>query len=341
MSYTLTIDAGSAKPKYQQIADALLEGIESRRLGIAEQLPSINEISAQYDVSRDTVERAYKVLKRDGHIISVRGKGYYAKEADGRAARKVLVVFNKLSDHKREIYEGLADALSEEDFELDLQIYHDDPRTFERIIDKHRNHFSDFVVIPSFVGSGVQRAREIVNAALAGRNVVIVSAELPGVLSDFGAVTQDYDADIAAGLTDATDLLAKYRKVVLLFDPDCAARGIITGFERWGRSAAQITEVETTDTEPDTVETGAAYICVTNRQLVQMVKSARDGDHRLGHDIGLIAYNDSVLKEVLANGVTVITTDHRKMGERAAEMLITRDQTQERVPFRLIRRATL
>ena len=292
-------------------------------------------------MSRDTVERAYKVLKRDGHIISVRGKGYYAKDVDGARARKVLVVFNKLSDHKREIYEGLAETLQGENFELDLQIYHDDPRAFERIIDKHRNQFTDFVVVPSFVGSGVQRARDIVNEALAERNVVVVSADLAGVNADFGAVTQDFDADIVAGLTEAADLLTKYRKVVLLFDPDCAARGIITGFERWGRTAAQATDVDTTDTEPETVEPGTAYVCVTNRQLVQMVKRARDSGLELGVDIGLVAYNDSVLKEVLANGITVITTDHRKMGVRAAEMLIHRECTRERVAFRLIRRATL
>ena len=342
MTYSLTIDAGSATPKYQQIADALLAGIEERGPGSAEQLPSINELSARYDVSRDTVERAYKVLKRDGHIVSVRGKGYYARRhAEGQRARRVLLVFNGLSGHQREIYEGLAEGLGAGDFELELQVYHDDPRAFARILEKHRHHFTDFVLVPSFVGSGEQRARNVINEALADRHVVIVSSELPGLRTGIGAVTQDYDADIVAGLTEAADLLAKYRKVVLLFDPNCAARMIITGFERWSRTAPQATAVETTDAEPEAVESGAAYVCVTNRQLVQMVRCARDTGRRLGADIGLVAYNDSVLKEVLAGGITVITTDHRRMGVRAAELLVRRESARERVPFRLIRRATL
>ncbi len=340
MSYTLHIDAGSARPKYQQIADALLAGITSKNLGIDEQLPSINEISAQYDVSRDTVERAYKVLKRDGVIISVRGKGYYATAAEQRVNRKVLVVFNKLSDHKREIFEGLAEALGDE-VDLELQIYHDDFRSFERIIDRHRNHFSDFVIIPSFVGSCQQRAREIVNTVLANRNVIIVSAALGGTRPGVGSVTQDYEADIIAGLDEAHDLLARYRYVTLLFDPDCAARGIIAGFQRWSDSATQATDVLTVDQAPDPLVPGTAYVCVTDRQLVQLVKGARDQKLQLGRDVGLIAYNDSVLKEVLVNGITVITTAHRKMGTRAAEMLTSGNTSQERVPFRLIRRASL
>ncbi len=340
MSYTLHIDAGSSRPKYQQIADALLAGITSKNLGIDEQLPSINEISAQYDVSRDTVERAYKVLKRDGVIISVRGKGYYASASEQKINRKVLVIFNKLSDHKREILEGLAEEFGD-DVDLELQIYYDDFRSFERIIDRHHNHFSDFVIIPSFVGSGQQRARELINTVLAKRNVVIVSAALGATRPGVASVTQDYEADIIAGLDQAHDLLGKYNRVVLLFDPDCSARGIIQGFQTWSESVTQSTEILTTDQSPDQLEKGTAYVCVTDRQLVQLVKNARDQNFELGRDIGLVAYNDSVLKEVLANGITVITTAHRRMGTRAAELLRNNISAHERVPFRLIRRATL
>ena len=49
----------------------------------------------------------------------------------------------------------------------------------------------------------------------------------------------------------------------------------------------------------------------------------------------------SPLKEILASGITVISTDHEKMGETAARMMRNRQQGKIRNPFTLIRRNSL
>ena len=340
MPYTISIDAGSARPKYRQIADCLLEGIRSRAIGVAEQLPSINAISATYDVSRDTVERAYKLLKREGIIESVRGKGYYARRDAQPAARRVLVVFNKLSDHKREIYDALTQTLGDA-AEVTLRVYCGAYSTFASLIESSASDYDDFVIVTNFLGAKAQRARDLLNATLAARSVVFVSNDMPGHAPQFGAVTQHYERDIVAGLKRAQHLLAKYTSLGLLFDPDCAARGIIQGFLRFSEESGFDAEVETTETAPGQLVRGRAYVTITDRQLVQLVKSAREAKLTLGRDIGIVAYNDSALKEVLVGGVTVVTTDHEAMGERAARMLLEGNLRRERVPFRLIERATL
>jgi DNA-binding LacI/PurR family transcriptional regulator len=42
----------------------------------------------------------------------------------------------------------------------------------------------------------------------------------------------------------------------------------------------------------------------------------------IGKDVGIISYNETPLKEILLDGITVISTDHAKMGELAAQLIL-------------------
>ena len=41
----------------------------------------------------------------------------------------------------------------------------------------------------------------------------------------------------------------------------------------------------------------------------------------MAKDIGLISYNDTILKEVLEGGITTISTDFKKMGKALAKII--------------------
>ena len=73
------IDEFSSTPKYQQLANSIIEGIRNKRIKKGESLPSINEVSFEYYISRITVEKGYNYLKSKGVIDSVRGKGFFIK----------------------------------------------------------------------------------------------------------------------------------------------------------------------------------------------------------------------------------------------------------------------
>ena len=64
-------------PIYKQIAQSIGKQIEKGVLKKDFLLPSINIFSDEHAVARDTVERAYKELKKQGYITSVSGKGFY------------------------------------------------------------------------------------------------------------------------------------------------------------------------------------------------------------------------------------------------------------------------
>ena len=96
------INETSTVPKYIQVVNAVISDIEDGILKHGQRIPSINETSEMYYLSRDTVEKAYKELRERGVITSVRGKGNYICQKFSVDKIRVLLLFNKLSAYKKQ-----------------------------------------------------------------------------------------------------------------------------------------------------------------------------------------------------------------------------------------------
>jgi GntR family transcriptional regulator len=71
------IDHHSAVPVYRQIADILRRMITSGEVAPGRALPSIPYLVQQYGVADQTVKKAMQVLKDEGLVIGVPGKGTF------------------------------------------------------------------------------------------------------------------------------------------------------------------------------------------------------------------------------------------------------------------------
>ena len=60
----LFIDYYSATPKYLQLTNSILKAIEMGKIKKNDLMPSINELSFELEISRDTAEKGYKYLKK-------------------------------------------------------------------------------------------------------------------------------------------------------------------------------------------------------------------------------------------------------------------------------------
>ena len=58
MTFKLNIDLEKRTPKYIQVVDTITEAIRLGKLKKGERILSINELSDEYFLSRDTVEKA-------------------------------------------------------------------------------------------------------------------------------------------------------------------------------------------------------------------------------------------------------------------------------------------
>ena len=341
MPYTLTINQGSAVPKYRQIVNAIKRGIEQRAIEMHEQLPSINQLSSQYEISRDTAEKAYRQLKRQGIILSVPGKGYFANVSALHRERKVLLVFNKLSAYKKSIFDGFVRGM-QDSADIDFQVYHESYELFEKIIRERAERYTDVVVIPGFKGSEELRAAQLLQECVPADRLWLLNRSLDQMRGDYGAVFQNYENDLHAALGQAHDLIRKYQRAKLIF-PSYSnySRGIIRGFQKYCLEHQLPSEIIFKDFENATLERDTFYLVILDNDLVSLVKKIKENGWTPRREVGILAYNDSPLKEVLLDGITVVSTEHEAMGKRLADLV--RDNRKYRVEneFRLIVRGSL
>ena len=86
---------------------------------------------------------------------------------------------------------------------------------------------------------------------------------------------------------------------------------------------------------------GEAYFVPSDLSLVRLVKMADEKNLQLGADVGIVSFNDTVLKEVDAGGITTISTDFQVMGQTLARMIQERSTEKIRNQASLIRRNSL
>ena len=144
------IDYYSATPKYLQLANTVIKAISEGKLQKDELLPSINELSFEFEISRDTAEKGYKYLKKTGVLGSVPGKGYFVKTTEVNLQLKIFLLFNKLSTHKKIIYDSFVDTLKEL-ASIDFYIYNNEFDFFKRLILNNKNDYTHYIIIPHFL----------------------------------------------------------------------------------------------------------------------------------------------------------------------------------------------
>ena len=80
----MTIDHDGDVPVYRQLADILRGQIERGEIPPRRALPSINRLAQEYGVARGSVEKAVQVLRDDGLVRTVIGRGVYVVLRDDR-----------------------------------------------------------------------------------------------------------------------------------------------------------------------------------------------------------------------------------------------------------------
>src|SRR5215207_1978168 len=180
------IDFYSATPKYLQLANCIIKAIREKKIQENDVLPSINELSFQFEISRDTAEKGYKYLKNMGIIGSVPGKGYYIKSTDVNRTTRIFLMFNKLSPHKKIIYDAFVATLGDK-AAIDFYIYNNDFSLFKKLLtNSSENEFHYYVIIPHFMEGG-ENAYTVINT-IPKEKLILLDKIIPGVTGDFGAV---------------------------------------------------------------------------------------------------------------------------------------------------------
>ena len=77
MSPREKVDPDSATPVYVQVANILRSRIESGRLLPDRPVPSESQLQQEFGVARGTARKAIAVLREEGLVVTVMGRGSY------------------------------------------------------------------------------------------------------------------------------------------------------------------------------------------------------------------------------------------------------------------------
>ncbi|MFD2573481.1 GntR family transcriptional regulator [Spirosoma soli] len=334
----IRINSRSEIPKYWQIYNSIIEGIEQQSILPGYKLPSIHEVSGEFDISHGTVEKAYRLLKANNIINSVNGKGFYVCHTPIGHKLKVFLLFNKLSTHKKIIYDALVDSLGPDVF-IDFHIYNNDFQRFSDLIQREDGGHTHYVIIPHFFDQE-DKARAIINA-LPKDKLLILDKFVEGISGKYAAVYQNFQADIEYALTEALPLLRKYHTLNILFPAyTYHPKAILNGFYSFCHAHNFKTRV-VYDIDNEAIRPGNAYINLMEDDLVTLVKKIKQTSLRLGQDVGILSYNETPVKEIILDGITVMSTDFAEMGRMAAQLIRENRPAHIENPFRLIVRHSL
>ncbi|WP_341225509.1 transcriptional regulator [uncultured Arcticibacterium sp.] len=335
----ISIDGYSATPKYLQLANSILAAISKSAMEKDETLPSINELSYGCDISRDTAEKGYKYLKKMGILDSVPGKSYFIKSTTYHPQPNILLLANKLNAHKKIIYDSLVASLDETVF-IDFYVYNNDYNYFKKLLKNNNQNYTHYVVIPHFT-EGSERIHEFINSEIPSEKLIVVDKPIQGIKGEYGAVCQNFKADIFNAMEQARDALAKYQKIKIIFPQDAHhPKEILAGLSRFCEQYSFELEAISGLLEEE-IEKGVAYISITESDLISLVEKAIASPFKVGTDVGVISYNETPLKKVILNGITTISTDFQMMGQKTAQLIQNNTKEHIEVPFYLTLRASL
>lgn len=112
------------KLKYHDLMEDLRNQIINGQIRPGEKLPSENELSVQYQISRQTVRKALQILQEEGYIYAEHGRGTFCSEMarHTKNSKNIAVITTYLSDYIfPRVIEGIDKVLTEHGYSILLK----------------------------------------------------------------------------------------------------------------------------------------------------------------------------------------------------------------------------
>ncbi len=320
-------------PKYKQIINSVEQAIANKQLVKGDKLPSISKIQKENKVSRDTVLTALNELKTRGIVQSIAGKGYYVLSENIVIGKKVFLLFDELNAFKEDLYNSLLKYL-EVNTQVDIYFHHFNTEVFNKLVFDSIGNYTSYVIMPANI-----KDTDAVISQLPKDKVYILDQMYPE-LKKYSGIYQNFEKDIYTNLSKGLQALEKYSKLVLLFSKKNQPLGMLKGFKLFCKEHHLNHEV-VDHVQNRVLQKGEVYVVPDDRNLISIIKKIKELNWELSKDVGIISYNDTLLKEVVEGGITTISTDFNEMGKRLARMLNNKEQAQIENPNHLIIRQSL
>ncbi|MCK9414362.1 MAG: GntR family transcriptional regulator [Prolixibacteraceae bacterium] len=318
MIFSNGIDTSSALPIYKQVMEIIIEGIRDKHLQKGDKLPSVNAISRELKVAQGTVLKAYEGLKKQGIINSQQGKAFYIANENVDNKLNIFILADRLTPYKEILFNSFVDSFVKE-VNIDFNFYNYDVRKFEKLISASIGYYNYYVVMTHFNEDVSYILEQIPSDKLLLLNI------MPNNLNGkYAAVYQNFKKDVYQSLKQGIELIRKYKTINLVLDTgnrfQFVPESIVESFKQFCKDYS-IKHKVVDFLETKNLKKGDAYFVIVDADLVKILKYIDEKQWKLGSDIGILAYDDTPVREVLAGGITVLSTDFKEMGLTAARLI--------------------
>jgi DNA-binding transcriptional regulator YhcF (GntR family) len=328
--FTFKVDATSSQTKLQQLIHAVREAILLGILKEGDFLPSVNQLNKDSGISRDTIFKAYSILKQRSIISSTPTKGYFVASESFR----VFVLLDDFSAFKEQLYKSLRSNLPDS-YSVDLLFHHYNPEIFEQLIQNSLGRYSMYVVM----NIDNKNLEDVVRKIDPKKLLILDMGNDPK--KEVSSLTQDFNQAVYNCLNSGEELIRKYQELILVFPKNTPHPAeTIDAFNRFCIDN-QINHTILDQIENREVLPGQAYLVIKDSDLVKIVKDCKKNGYKIGSEVGIISYNDTPMKEIVGSGITVISTDFVRMGKECANFIVSKEKVNEIIPTNLIIRGSL
>jgi len=308
--------------KVQQLAEYIQDAIAANELKVGEKIPSINHLSRQFSVSRDTVFKALSDLRVRGVVDAIHGKNYYVASH----TRNILLLLDEYSPFKEVLHTTLVTGLPKS-YKIDLWFHQYNEHLFQNIVNESIGRYNKYLVM--------NYDNEKFSDALAKID------KKKMLLLDFGKfdkdgysyVCQDFDKGLYDALSSVKSELNKYKKLVFVLNKyHKHPQSSKTAFSNFCLDNHFEFGILDEILEKAVIQEDFFYLVIKQEDVVKIIKQGRTEGLNPGKNYGLLAYNENPFFEVIENGISSIGIDWHEMGKIAAEFVLNNHAIQTYLP---------
>ena len=191
-----SVNYASKVPVYKQLVGHYESMIKSGVYKVGQTLPSMNELSGSLDISKETVKKAYSVLRDKGYVEAKQGKGFYVAPQSADRKLTVLVLFDKLSQYKQVLFDSFTERMGDE-AEITIRLHNQSVDLLEYYINENLDNYDYYIITPHFpLDEKIQKRALKLLGRIPNRKLILVDRYLKDLPGNYGAVYQDFENDI-------------------------------------------------------------------------------------------------------------------------------------------------
>jgi DNA-binding transcriptional regulator YhcF (GntR family) len=260
-SLKLNIDESAGQTKLQQLVHSITEAISNGKLKVGEALPSVNQLSIESGFSRDTVFKAYRILKKRSIIESAPQKGYYVASESFR----VFMLLDDFSAFKEQLYNTFRQNLPET-YSVDLWFHHYNTEVFHQLIQNSLGRYSLYVVM-NIDNKSIDPILNKIDA----NKLLILDMGNPG--NNLNYLLQDFNEAVINCLNQGLQAIQKYNEFILIYSEKKTPHPIemVDAFRRFCKSN-KIKHRVSEKFDEKQLKSGQLYMVIKDIELVEIIK---------------------------------------------------------------------